>query len=303
MMEECDINGPTSMKEKPDMPEVVSHENAVEKIVNPIDAAIGNTEEQSDPLVKETDENSKIVDKPGDSIEPPLPHDEAEHSTNPSLPDAKDDRSGLSEQDATLILQANDQYSNNHGEETNLKIENDTTEMPDRVNNDSSSSLTSLKCEDNPTVENMSNIPPKIPNEEIQEANMDDTKIEKISQLNSESANGIAESSNSSSISSPAATSVTSGLPTTDSTSIYQVKWITNNPSERATKENKAAQPNDNNISSNSAPPGKIGIVTQNENGPCPLLSLVNVLLIQRKLTLPEGCEVISAEQLLEYIG
>ena len=285
------------------MPEVVSHESAVEKIVNPIDAAIGNTEEQSDPLAKETDENSRIEDKPGDSIEPPLPHDEAEHSTNPSLLDAKDDRSGLSEQDATSILQANDQYSNNHGEETNLKIENDTTEMPDRVNNDSSSSLTSLKCEDNPTVENMSNIPPKIPNEEIQEANMDDTKIEKISQLNSESANGIAESSNSSSISSPAATSVTSGLPTTDSTSIYQVKWITNNPSERATKENKTAQPNENNSSTNSAPPGKIGIVTQNENGPCPLLSLVNVLLIQRKLTLPEGCEVISAEQLLEYIG
>ena len=291
------------MKEKPDMPEAVSHENAVEKIVNPIDAVVADTEERSDHLVEETGENSKIMDKPCDRIEPSLPHDEAEHSTNPSLLDAKDDRSGLSEQDATSILQANDQYSNNHGEETNLKIENDTSEMPDRVNNDSSSSLTSLKCEDNPTVENMSNIPLMRPNEEIQEANMDDTKIEKISQLNSESANGIAESSNSSSISSPAATSVTSGLPTTDSTSIYQVKWITNNPSERATKENKTAQPNENNSSSNSAPPGKIGIVTQNENGPCPLLSLVNVLLIQRKLTLPEGCEVISAEQLLEYIG
>ena len=291
------------MKEKPDMPEVVSHENAIEKVVKPIDAVVENTEEQSDHLVKETGENSKMMDKPGDSIEPSLPHDEAEYSTNPSLLDAKDDRSGLSEHDATSILQANEQYSNNHGEETNLKIENDTSKMPDGVNNDSSSPLTSLNCEDNPTVENGSNIHQKIPNEEVPEANMDDTKIEKISQLNSESANRIAESSNSSSISSPAATSVTSGLPTTDSTSIYQVKWITNNPSERATKENKTAQPNENNSSTNSAPPGKIGIVTQNENGPCPLLSLVNVLLIQRKLTLPEGCEVISAEQLLEYIG
>ena len=302
-MEECDINGPTSMKEKPDMPEVVSHENAVEKIAKPIDVVVENTEEQSDHLVEETDENSKIMDKPGDRTEPSLPQYEAEHSTNPSLLDAKDDRSGLSEQDATTIPQANDQYSNNHGEETNMKIENDTSKMPDGVNNDSSSPLTPPKCEDNPTVENSSTLQPKTTNAEIQEANMDNTKIDKISQLNSESANGIAESSNSSSISSPAATSVTSGLPTTDSTSIYQVKWITNNPSERATKENKTAQPNENNSSTNSAPPGKIGIVTQNENGPCPLLSLVNVLLIQRKLTLPEGCEVISAEQLLEYIG
>ena len=302
-MEECDINGPTLMEEKPDMPKVVSHENAVEKIVKPIDAVVENTEEQSDHLIKETDENSKIMDKPGDSIEPSLPQDEAEHSTNPSILGTKDGRSGLNEQDATSILQAYDQYSNNHGEETNLKIENDTSEMPDGANNDSSNSLTPLKCDDNPTVENISNIHTKIPNEEIQEANVDETKIEKISQLNSESANGIVESSNSSSISSPAATSVTSGLPATDSTSIYQVKWITNNPSERASKENKNAQPNENNSSTNSALPGKIGIVTQNENGPCPLLSLVNVLLIQKKLTLPEGCEVISAEQLLEYIG
>lgn len=46
-----------------------------------------------------------------------------------------------------------------------------------------------------------------------------------------------------------------------------------------------------------------VAIITQNENGPCPLLSIVNVLLLRGKLTLPEGCEVISAEQLLEYIG
>ena len=62
---------------------------------------------------------------------------------------------------------------------------------------------------------------------------------------------------------------------------IYHVKWIgwTNSGSRR------------------------IGIMTQNENGPCPLLSIVNVLLLRGKLTLPEGCEVISAEQLLEFLG
>ena len=57
-MQECDANGPTSMKEKPDMPEVVSHLNAVEQIAKPIDAVVENTEEQSDPLAKETGERN-----------------------------------------------------------------------------------------------------------------------------------------------------------------------------------------------------------------------------------------------------
>jgi len=47
----------------------------------------------------------------------------------------------------------------------------------------------------------------------------------------------------------------------------------------------------------------KTPIVTQNENGPCPLLSIVNILLLRGKLRLPEGCDVVSAEQLLEYLG
>jgi len=63
-----------------------------------------------------------------------------------------------------------------------------------------------------------------------------------------------------------------------DNPSIYHVKWI-------VWKSEKTA------------------IITQNENGPCPLLSILNVLLLQRKLALPDGCEVISAEQLLEYLG
>jgi len=44
-------------------------------------------------------------------------------------------------------------------------------------------------------------------------------------------------------------------------------------------------------------------IITQNENGPCPLLSIVNVLLLRGKLCLPPGSQVISAAQLLEYLG
>ena len=108
------------------------------------------------------------------------------------------------------------------------------------------------------------------------------------------------ESSVSSLISSPATTSATLGSPTTLSkSSIYQVKWISSNNIEKLTKDvgPTVSDPAAANHSS------KIAIVTQNENGPCPLLSIVNVLLLQRKLTLPEGCEVISAEQLLEHIG
>ena len=108
------------------------------------------------------------------------------------------------------------------------------------------------------------------------------------------------ESSVSSLISSPATTSATLGSPTTVSTSsIYQVKWINSNNTEKLAKD--AISNLNDPAGANSS--GKIAIVTQNENGPCPLLSIVNVLLLQRKLTLPEGCEVISAEQLLEYIG
>jgi hypothetical protein len=106
-------------------------------------------------------------------------------------------------------------------------------------------------------------------------------------------------SSVSSLISSPATTSATLGSPTTLSkSSIYQVKWINSNIEKLA----KDVVPNIN-VPAGASHSGKISIVTQNENGPCPLLSIVNVLLLQRKLTLPEGCEVISAEQLLEYIG
>lgn len=47
----------------------------------------------------------------------------------------------------------------------------------------------------------------------------------------------------------------------------------------------------------------KIGIVTQNENGPCPLVAIINVLLLKHQMTLPALCEIISASKLMEYIG
>ena len=47
----------------------------------------------------------------------------------------------------------------------------------------------------------------------------------------------------------------------------------------------------------------KIPIVTQNVNGPCPLISIVNVLLLRGKISLPNEVEVISAEQLLQHLA
>lgn len=44
-------------------------------------------------------------------------------------------------------------------------------------------------------------------------------------------------------------------------------------------------------------------IVTQNENGPCPLLAIMNVLLLAWKVKLPPMIEIITAEQLMEYLG
>ena len=109
-----------------------------------------------------------------------------------------------------------------------------------------------------------------------------------------------ARSSLSSSVSSPATASPASAAPaTTSDKSVYHVKWINGSQIDKVVKDG-TSNAKESNSSSQST---KTAIVTQNENGPCPLLSIVNVLLFRRKLTLPEGCEVISAEQLLEYIG
>ncbi|TRY70664.1 hypothetical protein TCAL_11084 [Tigriopus californicus] len=44
-------------------------------------------------------------------------------------------------------------------------------------------------------------------------------------------------------------------------------------------------------------------IITQEENGPCPLLSLMNLLLLRGKTSLPDGCEVISSDELVEKLA
>ena len=59
---------------------------------------------------------------------------------------------------------------------------------------------------------------------------------------------------------------------------LYQVKWIRFNGTE-------------------------VGVITQNENGPCPLLAIVNILTLQGKIKLPGTLEVVSSTQLMEYLA
>ncbi|KRZ73922.1 Protein FAM63A [Trichinella papuae] len=46
-----------------------------------------------------------------------------------------------------------------------------------------------------------------------------------------------------------------------------------------------------------------VPIITQNENGPCPLLAIVNLLFLRGRLTLPPGTELVTARQLMNQIG
>nr|XP_054757685.1 ubiquitin carboxyl-terminal hydrolase MINDY-1-like [Lytechinus pictus] len=44
-------------------------------------------------------------------------------------------------------------------------------------------------------------------------------------------------------------------------------------------------------------------IITQNENGPCPLIAIVNVMLLRETIQIPQMVEMVSASQLFEYLG
>lgn len=48
---------------------------------------------------------------------------------------------------------------------------------------------------------------------------------------------------------------------------------------------------------------GRIPIVMQSINGPCPLIAIMNVSLLREKIVLPDLLEQITASQLLTYLG
>ncbi|VDN10836.1 unnamed protein product [Dibothriocephalus latus] len=44
-------------------------------------------------------------------------------------------------------------------------------------------------------------------------------------------------------------------------------------------------------------------VITQNKNGPCPMLALANVLLLRGELSLPEGLEIIDGEEIIARLS
>jgi len=64
----------------------------------------------------------------------------------------------------------------------------------------------------------------------------------------------------------------------TDGQNVYHVKWIKFHGSQTP-------------------------IVMQNQNGPCPLLAIVNVLLLQGKIKLLSGADLVASDQLMAYIA
>ncbi|XP_059164547.1 ubiquitin carboxyl-terminal hydrolase MINDY-1-like isoform X2 [Physella acuta] len=63
-----------------------------------------------------------------------------------------------------------------------------------------------------------------------------------------------------------------------DQESVYYIKWI-------------------------SFGQASVPIITQNENGPCPLLAIMNVLLLKGKVKLAPMLEMVTSEQLMTYLG
>ena len=63
-----------------------------------------------------------------------------------------------------------------------------------------------------------------------------------------------------------------------DNQSIYNVKWIK--------------------YQSKSLP-----IVTQNENGPCPLLAIMNYLLLQQRIELQPSTELVTSSNLISHLA
>ncbi|XP_067119265.1 ubiquitin carboxyl-terminal hydrolase MINDY-2-like isoform X1 [Centruroides vittatus] len=77
------------------------------------------------------------------------------------------------------------------------------------------------------------------------------------------------------------------------------------------TESPKSQQANSSSVPPNSAyhikwvqwKDQKTPIITQNENGPCPLIAIMNFLILKNRISLPPMMEIITAEQLMEYLG
>ncbi|XP_054719694.1 ubiquitin carboxyl-terminal hydrolase MINDY-2-like [Uloborus diversus] len=118
-------------------------------------------------------------------------------------------------------------------------------------------------------------------NDSIEEqSNLHSTDVE-ISNVDTEIPTTEATSSQSSNVedlssASPVKEKVT--IPDDKSDSIYHIKWISRNGV-------------------------KSPVITQNENGPCPLIAIINVLIMKGRVNLPALVDIVTTEKLMEYLG
>lgn len=71
---------------------------------------------------------------------------------------------------------------------------------------------------------------------------------------------------------------ITCSSPGSEPQSLYHIKWVRWNNQ-------------------------KTPIITQNENGPCPLIAIINVLTLKGLIKLPHALDIITVEQLMEHLG
>uniref|UniRef100_A0A1I8IVI2 Ubiquitin carboxyl-terminal hydrolase n=1 Tax=Macrostomum lignano TaxID=282301 RepID=A0A1I8IVI2_9PLAT len=103
---------------------------------------------------------------------------------------------------------------------------------------------------------------------ELQKQSEESITVEQIEQPKDIAGSSSGESTNASYIDSAG----------TDSSDIYHVKWI-----RHAGKQHP--------------------VVTQNINGPCPLLAIANILLLRGTISLPSGCDYVASQDLMQRLG
>lgn len=77
----------------------------------------------------------------------------------------------------------------------------------------------------------------------------------------------------------------------------YHLKWIKWNGGNGGSNGS-----NNNGNGQTQQQSQKVPIVTQNSNGSCPLLAIINVLLLRKNITFPPIIEIVTASQLMDYL-
>ncbi|OTF71399.1 DUF544 domain containing protein [Euroglyphus maynei] len=103
---------------------------------------------------------------------------------------------------------------------------------------------------------------------------------------------------NSDSVSTTTTTTNSAINPSSQEYHLKWIKWKGGNGGSNGSNNNN----NNNGNGQTQQQCQKVPIVTQNSNGSCPLLAIINVLLLRKNITFPPIIEIVTASQLLDYI-